>query len=708
LNRFVDAERLLRKSLKEVTRPQEELWIRLLLGNVKYFRARDLAPRGPLTPLAARYLGDAQIIYTRALERLEGAPAFAEKEYLEALLYTNLGNVKRRQALAAADSSKRKNLLREALAWTDRALETARKAGRDRLSVVAGANRAETALDLGDTESAISFAEWALRASKVLNYFEAAWRAELYLGRAAELKGELAAAAERYRSAVEIVETYRRCLSNETLRSSFLFNKVDAYQSLVRVLLKSGKTEEAFTVAERAKARTVLESLGLRELNESLAKNKPDLARLVNLLRRTSITGDSRSTPFAEPVSFESLRKEITELMHRVGKLKGGTPALAFLFGDSASADSVLKTLEPGEVLLEYFPVGDALALWKIDREGVEACELPGTWRETADKVARFVEGKVEDSRLAEELGAVLLAPLSELPPKLVIVPTGILYRLPFEALTFKGKSVVDVSETRYIPSAAMNIMLASRRRNDEKGPSVFALANPDTDYDGDGVPDKPRLKYAEKEVAALKNDWPRRITAVLGKAATEALWRRRAPSGGVLHLACHGVFSPANPWHSTLFLARGGGEDGTLEAWEILGMDLRKAELVTLSGCETGVTTTKPGDDIVGLPRGFLLAGAPSLVASLWPVEDRATAYLMSEFYRRLSRGRPPASALREAKLALRRNPRLGSRHNWAAFVLFGRSAGPISVRNERAETSSERGRVCAGAVSERTREGG
>ena len=415
LNRFVDAEKLLRKSLKEVRRPQEELWVRFLLGNVKYFRARDLAPTGPLTPLAARSLGDAEIIYTRALERLREVPEFEEKEYLKALLFTNLGNVKRRQALAASDTLRRKGLLREALTWTDKALEAARRAGRDRLSVVAGANRAEIALDLGDVESAVSFAEWALRASKVLNYFEAAWRAELYLGRAAELKGDLAAAAERYRSAVEIVETYRRRLSDETLRSSFLFNKVEAYQSLVRVLLRSGKTEEAFTVAERAKSRTVLESLGLKELNESLGKNKPDLARLVNLLRRTSITAGSRSSPFAEPVSFDSLRKEIAELMNKIGKLKKGTPALVFLFGDSPSASSILDSLKGDEVLIEYFPIGKSLAVWKIDRGGVEAHELPGTWRETARKVARFVEGKVEDRKLAEELGATLLAPLPRL-----------------------------------------------------------------------------------------------------------------------------------------------------------------------------------------------------------------------------------------------------------------------------------------------------
>ncbi len=683
LNLYVEAEEFLSATLKQVTEPREELWIRLLLGNTKYARARARGATGTLSPRAKRYLRDAEFIYDRCLERLTALPAFTEKEYLTALLWINLGNVKRRYALDDQAPEVRSTLLREALACAQRGLETAQKTKQDRLAVIAGANRAEVALELGDLDGATDFAEWALKAAKIMNYFEAAWRAEMYLGRIAEQKADLVQAVKHHEAAVEIVETYRRQLADEAKRASFLHDKVEAYQCLVRALLASGKAEEAFTTAERAKARTALESLGLKELLRSLGDENEAVVELVKVLRRIGSTRFPRATPFAraaKPVSLQRVSEELKALRGTLGKRLSAKPALTFLFGDSPSAAAIQGTLGKDETLVEYFPIGERLAAWVITRDGVKAVHLPGSWHEIARTVATFVEGKVEDEALAEKLGTVLLAPFAKLPPRLVIVPTGILHRLPFEALRFRGSYLLEAAETRYTPSAVMNVLLARNRsvKPGERKP-FFALANPYTDYDGDGVPEKPDLAHAAQEVAAITKHYPGGETA-RGRRATEALWRRRAPAAGFIHLACHGVFHGHDPWQSSLFLAKGGGQDGTLEAWEVMALDLTGAELITLSGCETGVSSIKPGDDVVGLPRGFLLAGARSIVASLWPVEDQATAYLMTEFYRRMAQGEARAGALREAKRAVSRHPTFGSTRNWAAFVLFGRS-GESSV---------------------------
>ena len=98
----------------------------------------------------------------------------------------------------------------------------------------------------------------------------------------------------------------------------------------------------------------------------------------------------------------------------------------------------------------------------------------------------------------------------------------------------------------------------------------------------------------------------------------------------------------------------------------------------LSVSGCETGVSRVEPGDDIAGLPRGFLLAGARALVASLWPVEDQATARLMAQFYGGAARNQPLGAALRAARLALLRGKEFNSPRNWAPFVLFQRRGAP------------------------------
>jgi CHAT domain-containing protein len=150
------------------------------------------------------------------------------------------------------------------------------------------------------------------------------------------------------------------------------------------------------------------------------------------------------------------------------------------------------------------------------------------------------------------------------------------------------------------------------------------------------------------------------------GEQATRDQLRRHAPQADLLHIACHGRFRSDNPYFSALHLA-----DGWMTVHD--AYELRLAcTLVTLSACETGISAVAPGDDLVGLARGFLLAGAPSLLVSLWMVDDAATAELMASFYRSLLAGARPAAALRAAQCEL-----LASRPHpffWAPFVLIGR----------------------------------
>src|SRR5581483_6103699 len=147
---------------------------------------------------------------------------------------------------------------------------------------------------------------------------------------------------------------------------------------------------------------------------------------------------------------------------------------------------------------------------------------------------------------------------------------------------------------------------------------------------------------------------------------ATLAALHTQAPSANILHLACHGQFRPDNPLFSSLQLA-----DGWLTVRDAYALDLQ-CGLVTLSACETGVSAVAPGDELIGLARGFFSAGAPALLVSLWTVDDAATATLMQRFYARLCAGERPAAALRRAQCELLREQ--PHPFFWAPFILIGR----------------------------------
>jgi CHAT domain-containing protein len=178
------------------------------------------------------------------------------------------------------------------------------------------------------------------------------------------------------------------------------------------------------------------------------------------------------------------------------------------------------------------------------------------------------------------------------------------------------------------------------------------------------GVSDEHTPRVAD-EIEGLATLFPESIT-LLNERATLAALREFTAGMDVLHLACHGQFRPDNPFFSSLRLG-----DGWLTVRDTYNLDLR-CGLVALSACETGINEVAPGDELLGLARGFFSAGAPSLLLSLWTVDDEATANLMTSFYKLLLAGHAPAEALRGAQLELLKQ----QQHPffWAPFILMGR----------------------------------
>lgn len=158
------------------------------------------------------------------------------------------------------------------------------------------------------------------------------------------------------------------------------------------------------------------------------------------------------------------------------------------------------------------------------------------------------------------------------------------------------------------------------------------------------------------------------------GREATEGLFRRKSPQADVLHLAVHGEFNDRQPLQSGLLLAQDSEQNGPLQVHELFDLDLQGANLVVASACETALSRIQGGDDLVGLSRGFIYAGTPSLLATLWKVDDPATAQLMAGFYKNWrAQGMSKTEALRQAQQTLRAMPQYQHPYYWAPFVLIG-----------------------------------
>lgn len=246
---------------------------------------------------------------------------------------------------------------------------------------------------------------------------------------------------------------------------------------------------------------------------------------------------------------------------------------------------------------------------------------------------------------------------------RLVIAPHAELHYLPFAALLDSaGRFLIERFELTTTPSAS--VWLALSRRPTRQSDGVLALA-----------PRPDALPASRSEVGAIARLAGANV--LQGPAATESAFRRQAPERRVVHLATFGVLNKSNPLFSHVELGAGDGYDGRLEVHEIYSLELA-ADLVVLSACETGlgsgaVGDVPAGDDWVGLTRALLHAGAAEVVATLWRVDDWATAALMERFYDSYESRPDPATDLAEAQRAVLTAPATKHPFYWAGFVAVG-----------------------------------
>jgi CHAT domain-containing protein/predicted negative regulator of RcsB-dependent stress response len=350
------------------------------------------------------------------------------------------------------------------------------------------------------------------------------------------------------------------------------------------------------------------------------------------------------------------------------------------------------RALRPGELFLEFaLAEPRSYALIATSRTArVQA--LPS--RQSLARLVRPVLDAVRAGGDAQAegraLGAELLDPLEELSrnPRILVSPDAELHHVPFDLLVASsGRRLLETHVVSYVPSGSVLTLLRERKANGSPSKSALAVsASPDgpkvpesgarvtrSVYDLDGTQLRP-LPSANDEARAVGEILGPNATVLVGNAATElAIKRHPLDDYRVVHFAVHGIPSTRYPARAALLLREGEGEDGVLQAREVLALRLR-ADIVTLSACDTGSGVVHEQEGAASLVRPFLAAGARSVVASLWAADDEFSLGLMREFYRRLASGADVADALRRAKLAMveRFGPHAAPRL-WSGFQVHG-----------------------------------
>jgi len=479
-------------------------------------------------------------------------------------------------------------------------------------------------------------------------------------GRIAEREGNAGEAIDFYKRAAEIIERQRSTLNTEASKIGFVGNKQKIYEDLIRLLVSRGLSAEAFDYVERSKARALVDVLAAKR-DFAVAGADPQQVKTL-LAAAESAEVEERALDSAE----KGGRKRDLVAGARA-RLAAQAPELASLVAVTTLASpEIRQRLPANETLVEYYYGERELYAFVVTRDQVRVQALDGSGLAgEIQAFRRLLQGPGTDNYRApaQHLYARLVQPLEPLIGKerLTIVAHGALHYLPFAALHDGKQFLLERFAVRMLPAASVLAFL--RAGAGDKPGELLAFGNPDL---GDARHD---LAFAQAEAETVAAGMPK-SRALLRKQATETAFRQFASSFRFLHIASHGEFDPDAPLRSALLLAGDAQNDGALTVGELYSMRV-DADLVTLSACETGLGKIVSGDDVVGLTRGFLYAGASSIVASLWKVDDRATGRLMADFYAALRGGADKRQALRQAQLAtLKSDPHP---FFWAAFELTG-----------------------------------
>ncbi len=557
------------------------------------------------------------------------------------------------------------------------------------------------------------------------NLQEEVYKGQYLLGRLAALQGNPGKAARYYRIAIAQVERILDDLVYD-LSPSFLRSTWAAYEDMIALCIQQSQVERAFSYLERVRSVVLRQYLNKskRPLDEkreqeastaisALQENRTALLQIQHQLGVWQQEYRNYSTQLAtldfsvspsvnrEVIQNELKRceEQISELFERLHLHQAVTHSKDAMHQSHTRKRKARKTksvdiaqlrqyLTSDQLLLTYFLYQGRLIIFAAttvrlvvheNPDGAVQLERllpllhahlqPGGWPDIQRPPQQVIR------RLLNRLYNLLVAPVASLLPSsgyLTIVPYGPLHELPFHALYNGSRFLIEDFQINYLPAASILTHFVTRRSEQNGRPTNTKMpTKPPLVFGYSGNGHLQRVLDEAKTIATLLDG-----QCYLEGEATITRLIERAPGSPIIHLATHGQSRLDAPNFSYVRLA-----DGQLNAIDAFSLNLEQCELVTLSGCETGLALSGGGDEQLGLGRAFLAAGASSLVMSLWPVEDNATNELMQLFYQHLLKGETKVQSLRATQCSLLRqaSPTYTHPYFWASFRLVG-DVGPLN----------------------------
>tara|TARA_B100000315_G_C14591699_1_gene596196 strand:+ start:102 stop:2849 length:2748 start_codon:yes stop_codon:yes gene_type:complete len=546
----------------------------------------------------------------------------------------------------------------------------------------------------GNYKKSIDHYERGLELAHRLDAADLQYRLYAAKGNFYKLRGKLDLASLNYDQSIEIIESIRSGIGLEANRSKFMENVLPIYQKMIDLQVEFGTIDVAYEYYEKMKVRNLLDILEgsflvfEEEMTEEEIQTQQELESSLRV-----INGDINNFILAEDNTMRSLdslvvrqrsvREELQQFQERLylnhpeisDKVGSGTP-IRF--------KNAIKLLNTDEAAIAYMSMEDEVVCFVLRRLGrrdftVDSYRIDLS-RDELKRMTRKLLRRFRNEDL-ENFYDLLVAPLKESLEgvnQVCLILDGYLHAIPFQALVDKttDQHLIEQYSVYYVYS--LSVLDELRGYGTAGKEKVLAFGNPEFGTDSDQVATMhgvyKSLPASEDEVKSIGTIYGDRAKVLTNADATETAFKNGAEDFGIIHFATHGMLDEVVPLYSSLLMAPDGENDGFLSAWEIIKIQM-DADLVILSACETAKGQLSRGEGMLGLSRAFFGAAVPTLVATLWSVEDVATKLFMEEFYTQIRDGVRVSDALRSAQITLLNNPKYTNPYFWAPFVLFGDS---------------------------------
>lgn len=508
-------------------------------------------------------------------------------------------------------------------------------------------------------------------------------------------------AEKQFLQAIDLIEKKRGGIEEDSLKSSYLSTIKDIYEDMILLQIEDlDNPISALHYSERSRARAFLDILGgkaeiiFSEKNLQIEK-KPTKQEYSDISSSYTLRGPNNTSPLSS--EFKKIEDKVTEI---------SSPLIITPF----HIEEIQKSLHNNCKIVEYEIAREKTIIWVISKDEIKSQIISLSSKELKDAIINFRNAltlhdnflkqyktwperlKVTD-RLAVELYTMLFEPIRKFLTEgdlLYIIPDDELFYIPFAPLkSQQGKHIIEDFELAYIPSASI-LKLCLEKDNGRislEKDKILLVGNPLISQNvRDYFPDLNPLLYAEKEINAISKLFPNSLT-LSGKEAKENRIIATLKNFEIIHFASHSLIDERMPLYSSIILSPSpdsskrllieNPEDGLLMLPEIFSLNLSQAKLVVLSSCDTALGKLVKGEGIIGLSRAFMYAGTPSLLSSLWKIEDKSTCLLFQKFYENFRKvDSSKAQALRYSQLSFIKNEEYQEYKHpffWSSFLILG-----------------------------------